>query len=51
MGLFDSISGGAATVHAGIGLDEKAFAAVQERLRGRLLRVFVRRAARRSRVR
>ena len=42
-GVFDSAAAGGVVFHAATGLDEQAFAAVQECVRRRLLRVFVRR--------
>jgi Putative transposase len=42
-GVFDSAATGGVVFHAATGLDAQAFAAVQECVRARLLRVFVRR--------
>src|SRR2546428_4598635 len=42
-GVFDAAAAGGVIFHAATGLDAQAFAAVQERVRQRLLRVVVRR--------
>ena len=47
-GLFDATPTGGVVFHAAIGLDATAIARVQESVRQRLLRVFVRRSLRPS---